>query len=178
MALGLVAQAKLDGIQAELLGQLVHGAFKAEHPHRFAGRPHGPGHGDIHARDLVAGQAIRRRIEAASEGGGVFDKSILAGAMRRHLQGHGGERAVGARPQAHALYGRRPVDRGLEHLLAREGHFHGPAAQFVGRQRRQRQVLVAGTLAAEATADIAAHQVHLGPVDLQGLGQQVLRALD
>jgi hypothetical protein len=172
-----VADAQLDRIEAEPLGQLVHRRLQAHHARGFARRPHGAGDRDVEQLQPVAGEPVGGGVEGAREGGGALDEGGVARAVGGRHQRQRGQPAVRRGAEADALDGGRAVDGGVEHLLAGERDLHR-LAQRPRRQRRRRQVLVAGALAAETAADIERHQVDVAAMDLQRLGDQVLRPLD
>ncbi len=174
MGVRLVADAQLDRIEPQLFGELVHGALEAHHARRLARRAHGAGDGDVDPLQEVAGQPVRRGIERAREVGGALDERRVLGAVGGRLQSECRQPAVAVGAQAHALNRRRPMDRGVEHLLAGERDLDR-RLQVAGGERRQLQVLVGRALAAEPAADVARQHVHLAAVDLQRLGQQMLR---
>ena len=157
---GDVFEPKVDGVHAELLGNLVEHRLGRERDVRRTGRAVGLSLGlvDDHvvAVDLLVGDVVgsehahcRRSDGRAGEGTGLELKVGLGGQNRPF--------GVDTDLDLHVRAGRR--SRGLEHLLA--GHYRlDRAARFLG-QHGDGGFEVGGNLASEPAADLHRHDLNL-----------------
>ena len=146
MPVRLVADAQLDGIDAEPVGQLVHRRIPGSScPSASPGARMALATAMSSCCRRCAGQPVRRGVEGAREVGGALDERGVAVAVRG---GFSSDTRSAARPASRRARTRctvaRAVDRGVEHLLAGQRDLHRLAQRPRG-QRRQRQVLVAAS---------------------------------
>ncbi len=160
-----VAAAKLDGVEAEVMGELVHMHFDGTAglccavaalgaARRLVGE-------EAHALEFVAGQLIRHRLEHAGVVGGCHAIGAVSPAIEEGTEMHGGERAI-------------LLDAGLdphfdgvtptvyeEDFLARAGEFDratGAAREFAGAKFVRERV----GFPAKAAAYVGGDDAHVG----------------
>ena len=170
--LGRILQAELQGVHAELMGQLVDHAFDAESRDRCAGRAIGgllrsvdddiPAD-RLHILQIVAGEGRHRRHIDRRAGEGAALKLELAFGSRDAAR-------LGA---AHLDPDRGTRGRagGAEDVLPAHHHLHRPA-RFARQQKGHRLQEDRG-LAAKSTPDLRGRDAELGDIHSQKLGADI-----
>ena len=150
--LGLVADAQLDRVHAELGGQLVHRAFQAERADGFSWCAHeGVGEhvhvGHVHAElEGIGGVGATRRHDER------FGHRIVPGHRHRAGVDDGGEAAVRLGPDRHPLLRDGPAADHAVNPFARQGHAHRAPGEL-GR-RRPEHLMLPQRFGPEPSADI------------------------
>ena len=149
--LGVVEDAELDRIEAELLGHLVHGDLQRHHARRLARRAHRIAFRQVEHRKPRRGHAVGAGIEQPR----LADRRLRLAAGQiagPALVADRGDLAVPGRADADALDRRRPMRGVVEHQRPRQRHLHRPPRR-ARAERGEQRVGAQEQLAAEAAAD-------------------------
>ena len=172
--LRLVAQTQLDRVQAELVRQLVHGAFDGQQANGFAGRAGRVRHRQVQRHTAVSRLAMGGGIERARGLGGRFVEIVKARRVRPRLMADRRQHAVTAGTQPQPLNGVAAVRGDMEHLLAGQSGLDRPV-ELARSHCRQQYIAINRQLAAKAATDVAADDAHLAGRYLQRVGNAFLR---
>ena len=166
--LGVVDDAQLDRVHAQLLGQFVDRHFQRHQARSLAGRAHGVAFGQVQRRQLHLHQPVGRGVKQA----GLLGRRLGAAAGQiagPALVADGGQLAVRRGAQADALDRRRTVGGVVEHQRPLQGQLHRPAGRL-GAQRGEDGVGADEQLPAETAADIGRDQADIVLGNTQRLG--------
>ena len=148
----LVAEPQVDGVDAEVVRELVHRRLHGERAHRLTGRPHGGVGDEVELDDRRPERDGRRVVEIA----GRADHLVRAAAHRRgphdRLVDEGRQATVRGGAESDPLGGRRPAAHGPVDSFAGQRHPHGTPGGAGGHDRQQRS-RPHEALAAEPAAD-------------------------
>ncbi|MND73313.1 hypothetical protein D3C80_648860 [compost metagenome] len=164
----IVDHTKLDGVQAQFLGHLVHGHLQCHQAWRLSRCTHGVAFGQVQYCQAHGGHAVVAGVQQLGGLRGLFDLAV-GQVARPALVGDGGNFAIGTSANADALDGGRPVGGVVDHLRAGECDFHWPCghARAEGGQYR---VGPDEQLAAKAAANVGRHQAYIFLGNAQGGG--------
>ena len=123
--LGIVDEAELDGVDLELVGELVHGALEGGGAGGFAGGALVGGDADVHVDHAVAGDVGLRVVEEVGEAGGAFEEVLHDGGVHDDVVLDRQELAFGAGAEGDLLMRGGAAADGAEHLAAVDGELDG-----------------------------------------------------
>src|SRR5689334_17761664 len=122
--IGVVADAKLDRINLQFVGEFIERRFERVSPGIFSGSAHGCWSRDIHAHSMVGNADIWAAIQKSRRCATALDELVHRRGLHRGVMRNRRELPIGAGPELDLLYRFGTVAAGAEHLLTREIHFH------------------------------------------------------
>ena len=156
----LVADAKLDGVEAAGHSELVQRHLHGEHAGRLARGAHPERDRHVQRREAVRGAPVGRGVHHPAAHRRLLGELLVASRLLDHLVGQGAQAAIAVRPQTDPLDGRRAVADEGEHLLSGERQLHRPPGDRLGCQCHRRHVGVGPALGAEAATDVGRDDPH------------------
>ena len=148
----LVAEPQVDGVDPEVVRELVHRGLHGERAHRLTGGPHGGVGDEVELDDRRSERDGRCVVELT----GRADHLVRAAAHRRgphdRLVEEGRQTTVRGGAESDPLGGRRPAAHGPVNPFAGQRHPHGTPGGAGGHDRQQRS-RPHEALAAEPAAD-------------------------
>ena len=177
IAIGVIAHAHFQRIDAGGDGEFVERALERKRARCFARRAHRGRRCDIEHDVPMARTQIRHVVEHLRNHRARLGPVAGGGCRIEHVVRERGEFAVGADPRANPLFGRRPMAVRGEELTAIDHELDGATGMF-GRHRRNHGVRPRPAFRTEAATEKRAHDPHVFRIDAEHVGERRLRPVD
>ena len=160
VAIGVVEDAQLHGVHAELHGELVHRALERESARDVTGRAHRRRRVRMHADEAVTREDVRARVRRPRGVDRFLRVLLVRGRLPRDLGDRRGQSAVASGAERDALLGMRTEADGRVTLTPAQLDADG-AADTARGERRNRDVRPCAQRRAEGAADERRDHAHV-----------------